>query len=161
MALRRLAVCAAAVNLRVALPRAQRFSNAGRKMSYANLNPSRRRAAYSFPGRNRAFHPVVSGVLRGRDERGRRVLHVDVDDGVDDLVAPRLVETGMQPLVERMGETNPARSSIVSTNALIRRAFVVILTQTVAEAQLVHPILDRGEVARQRARRRGNAAALR
>jgi hypothetical protein len=59
--------------------------------------------AYSFRGEIAHSILVVSGVLRGRDERGRRVLHVDVDDGVDDLVAPRLVETGMQPLAERIG----------------------------------------------------------
>src|SRR5262249_2725957 len=33
---------------------------------------------------------IVGRILRGGNERGGRVLHVDVDDRVDDLVAPRL-----------------------------------------------------------------------
>src|SRR5712691_3266647 len=46
---------------------------------------------------------VVGRSLCGGDQRDRRVLHVDVHDRVDDLVAPRLVQARMHPFVERPG----------------------------------------------------------
>jgi len=46
---------------------------------------------------------VVGRILRRGNERGGRILHVDVDDRINDLVAPRLMQKGAQPAAAVVG----------------------------------------------------------
>src|SRR5438132_1693775 len=75
---------------------------------------------------------VVGRSLRGGNERGGRILHVDVDDGVDDLVAPRLVQAGLQPLVERSGWNQGGKIVDGFHQRIDAARRVVILPQAVA-----------------------------
>src|SRR5260370_10604246 len=80
---------------------------------------------------------VVGRILRRGNERGGRILHVDVDDGVDDLVAPRLVQAGLQPLVEGSGWNQGDKIVDGFHQRVDATRRVVILPQAVSRAQLL------------------------
>ena len=54
-------------------------------------------ATYGVGGKIPHSILVAGRILRRRHQRGGRILHVDVDDRIDDLVAPRLVLLGEGP----------------------------------------------------------------
>ena len=68
---------------------------------------------------------------------------------VDELVAPRFVETGVQPVAAIIGRDLRGKLVNGRDQRIDAPRHVMILPQAVAEAQLVQAILDRGKIARQ------------
>src|SRR5215218_6239084 len=91
---------------------------------------------------------ILLGLLAAGQGRMLGVLHVEVED-LDALEAvgaldPRLQLAGNLPLGEERGELADRADQVVDA---IRA--VMVLAQAVAEGELVHPVLDLGEVLRQ------------